>query len=215
MFTDDEHSNLITNQGWWHKLELQCSAVKGLFKYVWLVLFNTVSESFCSGGRCETAVICVRGNVRHDHLNTLRQAQAGTAGKRDDKVSVCVYFRLCVHVLWLRKQSLKISLYYFKYMDGWTRSRPGVPKLFHSVPPSSIGEHSEPPLAALEPRLFRWAQAVHDTNCSHSSCWWREHLAGLMLISCNSIHFAMYNVYSCDIWVTQTLPQNLWGKKHS
>uniref|UniRef100_A0A673W9K0 C2H2-type domain-containing protein n=1 Tax=Salmo trutta TaxID=8032 RepID=A0A673W9K0_SALTR len=30
---------------------------------------------------------------------------------------------------------------------------------------------------------------VHDTNCSHPSCWWRKHFAGLKLISCNSTHF--------------------------
>uniref|UniRef100_A0A8C8BT45 Protection of telomeres protein 1 n=1 Tax=Oncorhynchus tshawytscha TaxID=74940 RepID=A0A8C8BT45_ONCTS len=30
---------------------------------------------------------------------------------------------------------------------------------------------------------------VHDTNCSHPSCWWGEYVAGLKLISCNSIHF--------------------------
>lgn len=145
MFTDDEHSNLITNQGWW---QTRTHCVSGLLWKACLSMFDLFFSTQRVRASADEGVVkqqwfctCVRGNVRHDHLNTLRQAQAGAAGK----VSVCVCLRLCVHVLWLRKQSLKISFYYFKYMDGWTRSRPGVPKRFHSVPPSSIGEHSEPP----------------------------------------------------------------------
>jgi hypothetical protein len=53
---------------------------------------------------------------------------------------------------------------------------------------------------------------VHQKNCTHHVCWWRENVAGLKLISCNYIHFAMSCVYSCDIWVTQTLQQNPWAK---
>jgi hypothetical protein len=99
----------------------------------------------------------------------------------------------------------------------------GLPNFFTQLPP------------ALTTFIYIGTTNVHDTDCSHPSCRWREDVAGLKLISCNYTHFVMgcryfffsltanclailyffpmSDVYSCDIWVTQALQQNLWAEK--
>jgi hypothetical protein len=74
--------------------------------------------------------------------------------------------------------------------------KPGVPALGNT--PSSIGEHPTPP-CARGMSISMGTSTVRDRLFTPFLLVERI-FAGFKLISYNSVHFAMPNVYSCDMW---------------